>query len=473
MRNAKRNTLIITALMVAFSILAVTSLSKLILTSPKHELTGLEYILGDMEYAVGNDYGLIYSIDGTQIAEENDGHYSAINGYSEIIGDESGGMIYELKSILLANSCDANKRNRTGNSIVATLHSTGQATAHTVLSDYGEDVEASICVVLKDGAVLVSATNASYSPQAFLDPDRYKDLYVDYNAAEAAKGSSFKPIVYRMLLGHLEELSNGMAFVGTDFEDLSEVNVYGNVIHNYDYYYSANYDTLRSDGTYSRICSLSTLLQYSSNTAPVRLTQDIGFKKSYQYINKLYGLDQPLNTDVNTLTVEPILSEERLPYFFFGQDASVPAVRMAQLYNYCVSGDYYVPFYCASVKNPDGTTIYMANPEPKAQYSMDISVRDDILVNALSDTFESYLNDRLIAIYPKELLYSRRILTKSGTAENEDGTENRVLMMSILNEERSDVICTACICVNGTSSSITNAVFIEKLFSVLKSIKIV
>ena len=109
MRNAKRNTLIITALMVAFSILAVTSLSKLILTSPKHELTGLEYILGDMEYAVGNDYGLIYSIDGTQIAEENDGHYSAINGYSEIIGDESGGMIYELKSILLANSCDANK----------------------------------------------------------------------------------------------------------------------------------------------------------------------------------------------------------------------------------------------------------------------------------------------------------------------------------------------------------------------------
>ena len=468
MRNAKRNTLIITALMVAFSILAVTSLSKLILISPKHELTGLEYILGDMEYAVGNDYGLIYSIDGTQIAEENDGHYSAINGYSEIIGDESGGMIYELKSILLANSCDANKRNRTGNSIVATLHSTGQATAHTVLSDYGEDVEASICVVLKDGAVLVSATNASYSPQAFLDPDRYKDLYVDYNAAEAAKGSSFKPIVYRMLLGHLEELSDGMAFVGTDFEDLSEVNVYGNVIHNYDYYYSANYDTLRSDGTYSRICSLSTLLQYSSNTAPVRLTQDIGFKKSYQYINKLYGLDQLLNTDVNTLTVEPILSEERLPYFFFGQDASVPAVRMAQLYNYCVSGDYYVPFYCASVKNPDGTTIYMANPEPKAQYSMDISVRDDILVNALSDTFESYLNDRLIAIYPKELLYSRRILTKSGTAENEDGTENRVLMMSILNEERSDVICTACICVNGTSSSPT--LFSLKSFSLYSSL---
>ena len=63
MRNAKRNTLIVTALMVAFSILAVTSLSKLILTSPKHELTGLESILGDMEYAVGNDYGLVYSLE--------------------------------------------------------------------------------------------------------------------------------------------------------------------------------------------------------------------------------------------------------------------------------------------------------------------------------------------------------------------------------------------------------------------------
>lgn len=473
MRNAKRNTLIITALMTAFSILSVTSFSKLILTSPKHKLTGLEYILGDMEYAVGNDYGLIYSIDGIQVTAENDGHYSAINGYSEVIGDESGGMVYELSPILLANSSDANKRNRTGNSIVTTLHSAGQATAHIVLSEYGEDVEASICVVLKDGAVLVSATNASYSPQSFLDPEQYKDLYVDYNAAEAAKGSSFKPIVYRMLLGHLDELSDGMSFVGTDFEDLSEVNAYGNTIHNWDHYYSANYDTMRGDGTYSRICSLSNLLQYSSNTAPVRLTQDIGFKKSYQYINKLYGLDQPLNTDVNTLTVEPIRSEERLPYFFFGQDASVPAVRMAQLYNYCVSGDYYVPFYCAAVKNPDGTVIYMANPEPQAQYTMDIAVQDDILVNALSDTFESYLDNRLMAIYPDELLYSRRILTKSGTAEKEDGTENRVLMMSILNEERSDVICTACICVNGTDFSITNAAFIEKLFSVIESMKII
>lgn len=169
MRNAKRNTLIITALMTAISILSVTSFSKLIFTSPKHELTGLEYILGDMEYAVGNDYGLVYSIDGTQITAQNDGHYSAISGYSEVIGDESGGMVYALRPILLSNSCDANKRNRIGNSIVTTLHSSGQITAHTVLSDYGEDVEASICVVLKDGAVLVSATNASYSPQAFLN----------------------------------------------------------------------------------------------------------------------------------------------------------------------------------------------------------------------------------------------------------------------------------------------------------------
>lgn len=473
MRNAKRNTLIITALMVAFSILAVTSLSKLVFTAPQHELTGLEYILGDMEYAVGNNYGLIYSIDGTQITTENDGHYSAINGYSEIIGDESGGMVYELRPILLANSCVANKQNRTGNNIVATLHSAGQATAHAILSEYGEDVEASICVVLKDGAVLVSATNASYSPQAFQNPEQYKDLYVDYNAAGSAKGSSFKPIVYRMLLGHLDELSDGLSFVDPDFEDLSEVNAYGNTIHNWDYYYSANYDTMRDDGTYSRLCSLTNLLQYSSNTAPVRLTQDIGFKKSYQYMNQLYALNQPLNTDVNTLTVEPILSEERLPYFFFGQDASVPAVRMAQLYNCCISGDYYVPFYCAAVKTPDGTTIYMADPEPKEQYSMDIFVRDDILVNALSDTFESYLDNRLMAAFPDELLYSRRILTKSGTAENEDGTENRVLMMSVLTEDRSDVICTACICVNNTGSSITNAAFIEQLFPVLESMKII
>lgn len=472
MRKAKRNTLIITFFMITLSLTAFLSLSKLILTSPRHELTGLEYILGDMEYAVGNNYGLIYSIDG-QIITESNGHYSAANGYSEIIGDEGGGMVYALKPILLANSCESNKCSRTGNSIVTTLHSAGQTAAHTALSDYEANTEASICIVLKDGAVLVSATNASYSPQAFLNPEQYKDLYVDYNALEAVKGSSFKPIVYRMLLGHLGELSEGMSFVHSDFVDLSETNVYGNTIHNWDYSNSANYDTMHDDGTYSRTCSLANLLQYSSNTALIRLTQDVGFKKSYQYINELYGLEQPLNTDINTLIVEPVNSEERLPYFFFGQDASVPAVRMAQLYNYCISGDYYVPFYCASVKNPDGTTIYMANPLPKEKYSMNISVRDDILVNALSDTFESYLDNRLTTIYSDELLYSKRILAKSGTAENADGTENRILMMSILNDERSDVICSACICVNGTSSSITNAVFIEKLLSVLESMEII
>lgn len=264
-----------------------------------------------------------------------------------------------------------------------------------------------------------------------------------------------------------------LLFVDGDFIDVSEVNVYGNTIRNWDYNINENYDEPDIDGKFSRACSLSELLELSSNTAPIRLTQDIGFKKAYQYMNSLYQLNRPLNTEINSLTVGRITSEERMPYYFFGQDASIPSIRLAQLCNYCISGDFYVPFYCASVTEPDGNTIYMASPEPIEEYSMDIKVKDDILNNALSDTFEYYLDENLKCSYSEDLLYSRRILTKSGTAERGDGTENRVLIMSILNEDRSDVLCSACICVNGTSYSISNAEFIDKLLIVLKSTGII
>lgn len=94
-----------------------------------------------------------------------------------------------------------------------------------------------------------------------------------------------------------------LLFVDGDVIDVSEVNVYGNTIRNWDYNINENYDEPDIDGKFSRACSLSELLELSSNTAPIRLTQDIGFKKAYQYMNSLYQLNRPLNTEINSLTV--------------------------------------------------------------------------------------------------------------------------------------------------------------------------
>lgn len=63
-----------------------------------------------------------------------------------------------------------------------------------------------------------------------------------------------------MLLGHLDELSDELLFVDGDFIDVSEVNVYGNTIRNWDYNINENYDEPDIDGKFSRAYSLSELL---------------------------------------------------------------------------------------------------------------------------------------------------------------------------------------------------------------------
>lgn len=474
MRNSKKNTTILSVATVALSAITVATALPLALHDRSRTFTALENIIGDTDYAVGNNFGSVYSIDGELISEkitvDEKEIYVAKNGYSEVLGCESGGMIYDCREILLSNDSQANRRMRQGDSIVTTLHSNGMAVAHNMLAEYDESVEASICFVLRDGAVLISAGNNSYDSSAFFENDPPKNLFVDLNASDKEKGSSWKPLVYRMLLGHLKELPDNMLFTSTDFIDWSSVSVQGDTIHNWDYYFSANYD-YEAGGLFHRSCSLAQLLEFSSNTAPVRLTQEIGFQKSLSYMNELYGLDKPLVTEINCLS-SVNSSFERLPWFFFGQDAAVSPVRMCQLYNFAMSGEFYVPFYTVGIREPDGKMIYNAQPNCKSEYNIDINVEQDILNNALEDTFESYLTDRVRSEFSSELLNSRRFLAKSGTSENSDGTENRSFVLTVLSHDRKEVIGTACICVNNTSLSISNDVFIIKLLNVLTAIDV-
>jgi len=470
MRNSKRNTTILSIATVALSVIAVaTALPLALQNTTIRPFNVLENIIGDTDYAVGNNYGSIYSIDGIPIAEEisiNDKEkYVAKTGYSEIVGSESGSLIYNCKSVLLSNNSPANRRMREGDSIITTLHSEGMRAAHNMLAEYDKSVDASICIVLRDGAVLVSAGNNSYDNSAFFDGEPPEKLYIDLNASDKEKGSSWKPLVYRMLLMHLDKLPDNMDFTSSGFIDWSSVSVQGNTINNWDYYFSENYD-YDAGGLFHRRCSLAQLLEYSSNTAPVRLTQEIGFQKSFLYMNELYGLDKQLVTEINSLS-SVNSSSERLPWFFFGQDASVSPIRMCQLYNFAMSGEFYVPFYTVAVREPDGKMIYNAQPHYKSEYNIDVSVEHDLLNNSLEDTFESYLTDRVRNEFSAELLESRRFLAKSGTAENSNGTENRTLTMTILSNDRKEVIGSACICVNNASWLITNDEFIIKLLNVL------
>ncbi len=475
MRNAKRNSLRVLYASVALSLLILFHTIRLIVLTNVADATPLEQIVGDSDYAIGNDYGMIYSIDGKELAgfyTESNPLYVSNNGYSSIIGSEAGGMIYRCKPILLANNAQINRSQRQGNNIITTLHPVGQETAVQMLSDYDvEHIEATITVVLRDGAVLVAAGNNSYDESSFSSMIVPKDLYVDYSASAKEKGSCFKPVTYRMLLQNIECLPANLDITSDCFEDIGYIKINGETIHNWDWRYPSCYES-NDDGVYTRYCDLSELLQRSSNTAPLRCIKAIGFKDSFEQMKQMYGIDLPLITEINSIAGVS-LSSERLPWLFFGQDACLSPVRMCQLYTHVVSGKFYSPFYIAAITQPDGSVIYTASPAEKTEYHLDVDVEKDILNNALEDTFESYLTNGLRAKYPNELLTSRRLLAKSGTAENADKTENRTIMLTLLNENRSDVVCSACISVNHVpEGSISNESLIDKLLQVMYTIEI-
>lgn len=228
-----------------------------------------DLIDGDGQYASGNQYGAVFSIDNVPIADKHtcDGEtrYCAVEGYSSIIGCEGrGGLIYSLRQTLLSNASDINKTAHRGNSVVTTLHSKGMKTADSILSAFDEECEASITVVLRDGAVLIAAGNNSYSPEAFFHPEEYENLYVDYTASSNSVGSSIKPVIDRMYKLHNNEFEKEDRIESEDFIDFSFIKLDdGFVIHNHDYDHSASYDGITEEdpSLFWRRCSLSEALQ--------------------------------------------------------------------------------------------------------------------------------------------------------------------------------------------------------------------
>lgn len=482
MRYAKRKAVVFTILIVScFLIIMTGAASSIVQGAETGTASPLEYLL-DLDGAVseGNAHGDILSIDGTPTAAEYTIEYSpkekvikycALPGWSSVIGSPSGGMIYSCRNILRANGSRANLLVHKGNSIITTFHSAGMQTAEEQLAEYDDDVNAHICVVLRDGAVLVSQGNNNYPQEAFFDPDNYKDLYVDYCASRSLKGSTFKPLTIRMLLLNNDALGEEYSLYNPEFKDYNMVSVRGNTIINWDAYIPENYFTDEGNGLYSRILSLSEALQLSANTYVLRHADKFGLENTYKNLTDLYSLDKTLHTEINELTVESV-SSERLAYFPWGQDADLSAVEMCQLYNYMAGGTYNMPFYVVCVKEPDGKVIYTAEPAELNKKRLDIDPKTDILDNALADCFRSYLSDDQLSRY-SELVSSRRILAKSGTADLADESVNRVMMLTVLNEEQTQVICTACMCVDHTFDyDIQNSYMIEKLITVLNSMGI-
>ena len=144
----------------------------------------------------------------------------------------------------------------------------------------------------------------------------------------------------------------------------------GTVIRNWDWLINANYDTMLENGIMTRYSSLFDALRNSSNTYFWRHALALGLEESYAYENELFAIASPIVTDINTLDG---ISKNRLNYFFWGQDFSSSPVRLCQLYNHVLSGEAYTPFYIASVRLPDNTEIYRAEPEPRKELNFKVA----------------------------------------------------------------------------------------------------
>ena len=211
MRYAKRNLRIVgigTAIFLAAAVISLSSHAKSlrpVIQAEEQNGSALEAVLGnDILPNTAYDWGSVYTLnDGTDIAQkyvnEESGFtvYGGAEGYQVLGSDTGGGLVQGMGNILLSSVAKANRLARTGDSIVTTLHSSAMAAANEALAEYGNDVQAGICVVLRDGAVLVDAGNNVLSSPAdvYLGISEQTDSFVNYNASAMAKGSVFKAII--------------------------------------------------------------------------------------------------------------------------------------------------------------------------------------------------------------------------------------------------------------------------------------
>lgn len=492
-------------------------------------LSPIEQVTGWLKESKGNLYGNIYSLDGIpmlkclnlQTGENIKGKstdnvvklycstekfFAPVTGYkycAENIQDSlSSGMLSEpeVEKILLANNAYKNQVNIQGDDIVTTIYSLAQEEAVNQLEDLGGQAE--IAVVNADGAILVNASAVPLNQVEFqndtndyIKNSKEEPAYytTNYNAFKsAAVGSSFKPLTARVLQQNDKFLSKSWSIYNSEFDDTSTVIIDGLRVNNWELISPnvkpENYYTSYDGTSYHRKSDLETAFINSSNTYFLRHANELGLDKFQELLNdNLHLYDQYA---IGGFKLEGLQKYEQgkfqskeayninLP---FGNTAYLSPVRLASSYNHALSGHFYLPFEIAEIREPgsDGNIIFQYQPEEQKEYKLDIDIKNDIVIEGLKATFQSYVSDSNGKYYDSfedfsnKLLASERILSKSGTAGVDSEHENRTMALTLLNEDKNSVICTAVIAVNNVQkNSITNVTLIYKLLKVLETLEV-
>lgn len=484
--STKISRILFSSVLVITGVCAVVRFSDFSKSEGVSECSVLEQLVGtNGEWSYGYNHGLVYSLDGNQISEYivigEETRHCAVYGFSSIIGAQgSSGLIYACDETLRSSAHKENKNARTGNNIITTLSYRGQLKAAELLKDAFTEENcdgACISVVLKDGAVLVAAGSNEYDLGEVLSQSEIpKNLFVDLTALSMPVGSVAKAITARMLLLKDDQLSDEDSIYNKNYVDFSFYNSNGTRISNWDVNIPGNYETLLPEsGAMVRYVSLADALRLSSNTYFWRHAMALGLDKAYLNENELFGIFSPISTEINQLK-DISVEEDRLDYFFWGQDFSVAPVRLCELYNHVLSGEAYTPFYVASVRLPDNTELYRAAPHKREELSFDVP-ENDILKDGLSECFKSYSQniDSNITVKYQDLIDDKRLLAKSGTADKdiEKGTTNNTRVLTVLNEKH-EVIATACILVeNAKQNTITDNLLFSMLFETLEAADVI
>ena len=447
----------------AYKLNSITGGSK----AAETEHSELSRLIGtEGSFSKGYEAGKIYSIDGAEIAEtcaNSDGSYQKYcgkPGYNGILGSAgSGGAINEWYDVLHSSDNAVNRSYRSGDSIQTTLHSKGQAAASAALAEYcGKDrcENAALCVVLRDGSVLVCAgSNACTQDDYFID-ERLNEVHANYCAEPYAIGSVTKIMTARMLLLHDNQLPEEYSLYSNKFRDVSYYDTpEGYRIHNHDHEKREAYTAAENDLFY-RLISLADALGLSSNTYFLRHVYALSggdLMQAYHLMQDTFGLNYDMQTDVCRLNAVTC-PEERLPYFFFGQDFTVSPLRAAQLVNFSLSGEAYPIRMVSAVYLPDGTELFHAEPQPRSELGFRVE-KDDLLREALAECFESYhISEEITAPY-QSLIDSGHLLSKSGTADTKQDHVNACRVLTVL-DENDQVTATACILLHNQKNGTMN-----------------
>ena len=411
----------------------------------------LEKMLGTNGVSsAGYDHGDIYSIDGQPISEDINGKQCASYGFSSLLGAEDmSGLILNCYDTLHSSASEVNVEKRKGNNIVTTLMYKPQLTATKLLSEnfsFSTCSSAEVCVLLRDGAILTAAGLNEYDLSTLDLNYPPKDLCNDYTVTNYKVGSVAKAITARTLLLNNDKLSKEDSLYNDKYIDYSVYEANGFTISNWDYLAPQNYEISLPDGSaMTRKISLIDALRFSSNTYFWRHAMSFGLERAYKEECRLFGIDEPINTEINTIPC--VDSDVRLDYYFWGQDMQCSALRLCQLYCHVLSTEATIPFYIASVHHPDDNLIYKAHPKKQSELDFRID-ENDILKKGLAECFEYYCENMPESAYSKysALIADHRLLAKSGTADIDEtlGLTNNTRILTVL-DENHEVICTACI----------------------------